>query len=93
MISVVRTKDLKSTTNVEGVLVLMSNGQWYGVTRMLPPRSSWMLRGSTASTTGRISMEDIFMKKCGKKPELQEGIDMLTGVLNGEEAIKDKFSY
>jgi hypothetical protein len=93
MIQVVRTKELKSTTSVEGVLVLMSDGQWYGISRMLPPRSTWMLRGSTASTSGRLSMDDIFMKRCGKKPELQEGVDMLTRVLNGEEPIRDKFSY
>jgi hypothetical protein len=90
MIQVVKTKELRSTTRVEGVLVLMSDGQWYGVSRMCPPRSSWFLRGSTSTGTGRLSMEDIFMKRCTKKPDLQEGIDMLTRVLNGEEPIKDK---
>jgi hypothetical protein len=93
MIEVVKTKELKSTTNVEGVLVLMSNGQWYGVSRLMPPRSPWVIRGSAASRTGRLSMEDIFMKRCVGKPDLQEGVDMLTRVLNGEEPIKDKMSY
>jgi hypothetical protein len=93
MIQVVKTKELKSTTSVEGVLVLMSNGQWYGVSRICPPRSTWMLRGSTATRTGRLSMEDIFMKRCVGKPDLQEGVDMLTRVLNGEEPIKDKMVY
>lgn len=93
MIQVVRTKELKSTTSVEGVLILMSNGEWYGVSRMRPPRSSWYLRGSTASRTGRLSMEDIFLKRCIGQPDLQEGVDMLIRVLNGEEPIKDKIVY
>lgn len=93
MIQVVKTKELKSTTSVEGVLVLMSDGQWYGVSRMMPPRSTWVIRGSSASRTGRLSMDDIFMKRCTSKPDLQEGIDMLTRVLNGEEPIKDKMLY
>lgn len=93
MIQVVKTKELKSTTNVEGILVLMSNGEWYGVSRMMPPRSTWIMRGSAASRTGRLSMENIFMKRCISKPDLQEGIDMLTRVLNGEEPIKDKIVY
>jgi len=93
MIQLVKTKELKSTTNVKGVLALMSNGQWYGVTRLIPPRSSWVLRGSTASKSGRLSMEDIFVKKCVGKPDLQEGIDILTRVLNGEEPIKDKMYF
>lgn len=93
MIQVVKTKELKSTTSVEGVLVLMSNGEWYGVSRMMPPRSTWVIRGSVASRTGRLSMEDIFLKRCTAKPDLQEGVDMLTRVLNGEEPIKDKMLY
>lgn len=90
MIHVVKTKELKSTTKVEGILVLMSNGQWYGISRMQSPPPIWMIRGSLSSRTGRLSMDDIFMKKCLTKPELQEGINMLIGILNGEEPIKDK---
>lgn len=93
MISIVRTKELKSTTNVEGVLLLMSNGEWYGVTRFLPPRAIWYLRGSTSSRSGRLSMTDLFMKGCSTKPDLQEGIDMLVRVLNGETPIKDKLIF
>jgi hypothetical protein len=33
------------------------------------------------------------MKRCVGKPDLQEGVDMLTRVLNGEEPIKDKMIY
>ena len=93
MIQVVKTKELRSTTSVEGVLVLMSDGQWYGVSRMMPPRSTWIIRGSNSTRTGRLSMEDIFLKRCGSKPDIQEGVDMLTRVLNGEEPIKDKILY
>jgi hypothetical protein len=52
-----------------------------------------MLRGSSASRTVRLSMDVIFAKRCTSKPDLQEGVDMLTRVLNGEEPIKDKIIY
>lgn len=91
MIQIVKTKELKSATKVEGVLVQMSNGEWYGVTRMQPPRSVWFIRGSAASRTGRLSMDDIFMKRCTGKPDIQEGVEMLIRVLNGEEPILNKF--
>ena len=93
MLEVVKTKELKSTTRVEGILVQMNNGEWYGVTRVMPPRNSWMLRGAKSSRTGRLEMDDIFMKRCTSKPDLQEGIDMLVRVLNGEEPIKHKIAY
>lgn len=93
MIQVVKTKELKSTTSVEGVLVLMSNGEWYGISRVRPPRSSWYIRGSVSTRTGKLSMEDIFMKKCKEKPDFDEGISILTNVLNGEEPIKDKMIF
>lgn len=90
MIQVVKTKELKSTTKVEGILVLMSDGQWYGISRVMPPRNPWILRGSKSTRTGRLSMDSIFMKHCSNKPDLKEGIDLLVRVLNGEEAVKDK---
>jgi hypothetical protein len=93
MIQIVKTKELRSTTKVEGVMVLMSDGQWYGVSRMQPLRSNWVIRGSNATRTGRLSMEDIFLKRCGSKPDIQEGVDMLVRVLNGEEPIKDNIVY
>jgi hypothetical protein len=93
MIQVVKTKELKSTTRVEGILVQMSNGEWYGVTRSCPPRSSWYLRGSTSTRTGKLSMNDIFMKRCIGQPDLEEGVEILTRVLNGEEAVNDKMTF
>jgi len=92
MIEVVKTKELKSSTKVEGIMVLMSDGNWYGITRMMPPRSPWFLRGSLSSRTGKLSMTDIFMKSFSTKPDLDEGIDMLARILNGETPIKDKFT-
>lgn len=91
MIQIVKTKELKSATKVEGILIQMSNGEWYGVTRVQPPRSPWFLRGSSSSRTGRLSMTDIFMKRCTSKPDIQEGVEMLTRVLNGEEPILNRF--
>lgn len=90
MIEVVKTKELKSSTKVEGILVFMSDGQWYGITRMMPPRSPWFLRGSTSGSTGKLSMNDIFMKSYSSKPSLEEGIDMLVRVLNGETPQKER---
>ena len=93
MLEIVKTKELKSTTKVEGILVQMSNGEWYGVSRAMPPRNPWFIRGSKATQTGRLSMEDIFLKQCREKPSLEEGIQLLVKVLNGGEAPKDKIFY
>jgi hypothetical protein len=92
-LEVVKTKPLKSTTSVEGVQVQMSNGEHYGVTRQTVGRMGWFLRGASASKTGRLSMENVFMKRCIGKPELEEGIILLTQILNGAEAIHDRPTY
>jgi hypothetical protein len=89
-VEVVKTKPLKSTTSVEGVQVQMSNGEHYGVTRQNVSRMGWYLRGASASKTGRLSMENVFMKRCIGKPEIEEGVELLTLILNGAEAINDK---
>lgn len=91
MIEIVKTKELKSTTKVEGIMVLMSNGEWYGITRLMPARSPWIIRGSSSTRTGRLSNTDIFTKMCTSKPDLLEGIGILKEILNGKEPIKDKF--
>jgi len=92
MIQLVKTKELKSSTKVEGIMVLMSDGEWYGITRMMPPRSPLFMRGSVSRKNGKLSMVDIFMKSFATKPTLEEGIEMLTLILNGEKAVKDKFT-
>jgi len=93
MLEIVKTKELKSTTRVEGILVQMSNGEWYGVSRAMPPRNPWFIRGSKATRTGRLSMENIFLKQCREKPTLEEGIELLVNVLNGGDAPQDKIFY
>lgn len=83
-IEVVKTKEMKSTTKVEGILVQMSNKQWYAITRLQPPRFSWYLRCAPSTTTGRQSMtEEIFMYPTKGKPDIEEGITELKNVLNG----------
>jgi hypothetical protein len=92
-LEVVKTKPLKSTTSVEGVQVQMSNGEHYGVTRQNIGRMGWFLRGASASKTGRLSMENVFMKRCVGKPEIEEGVTLLTQILNGADAIHDRPTY
>lgn len=84
-------KDLKSTTNVEGKVIKMSDGKWYGVCRMCPPRDSWYIRGFNSTTTGRLGKE-LFMKRVGVKPTFEECIETLVNSLNGEEIKSDKFN-
>lgn len=94
MIEILKEKPLKSTTAVEGVLLHASNGNHYGITRQFIPRNGWFLRGSDSTKTGKISMNNIFMKRCNGKPELQEGITILLQILNGEtDVINDKVTY
>jgi hypothetical protein len=94
MIEIVKTKPIKSTTAVEGVLVQTSNGNFFGVTRQNISRNGWFLRGAEATKTGKISMQNVFMKRCiGGKPELEEGVTLLLEILNGAEAVNDKVIY
>jgi hypothetical protein len=93
MIKIIKTKKLNSTTSVTGTLVQASDGQWYSVTMLQPPRNPWFLRATKSSSTGRPSPDEIFMKKCKGKPEIQEAVDMLVGVLNGEEPIRDRMAF
>lgn len=95
MIEVIKTKEMRSTTKVEGILVQMSNKQWYGITRMMPPRFGWYLRCAPSTTTGRMSLDDnVFMIRTKGKEEFQVGIDYLLDILNGKkEAIVDMPDY
>jgi len=93
MIEITKTKKLNSTTKVTGTIVQMSDGEWYCVTLFRPARNPWFLRGSKSTTTGRVSDVDIFLKKYINQPDIQEGIDMLLGVLNGETPILDKMAF
>lgn len=97
MIQVLKTKEMKSTTNVEGLLVQMDNKQWYAITRMQPARFGWYLRCGPCTSTGKMDlMKDIlYMIPTGNtKEEFQVGIDYLVDILNGnKEAVIDMPNY
>lgn len=86
MITLLKTKELKSTTNVEGILAQTSEKIWYEITRVMPPKNPWIMRAIPATPAGRSKIsEQVYMMRCKTKPDLQEGVDLLIKVLNGEE--------
>tara|TARA_R100000742_G_C4256372_1_gene74252 strand:- start:630 stop:929 length:300 start_codon:yes stop_codon:yes gene_type:complete len=87
MIQVLRTKPMKSTTKVEGILVQMSNKEWYSITRMQPPRFGWYLRCAPSTSTGKMTFgnEVFIFPTGGTKAEFEVGIKELTDILNGEK--------
>jgi len=95
-IKIVKTKKLISTTSVEGILVQVTGGEWYAVTRLKPRGNPWYSRACIATSTGRLSMEMsdmVFMKSHLEQPSLEEAIDLLTSILNGAEPIIDLPAY
>ena len=44
MIKIIKEKPIKSTTSVEGILIQVTGGQWYGITRFRPARNPWLGR-------------------------------------------------
>ena len=97
MIQIIKEKPLKSTTNVQGLLVQMKGGQWYGLTKMQPPRNSWFGRAGKSTSTGRIDFDRnaaIFMKRYTSEPTFEELKELLLDILNnGAEAPKDEMVY
>lgn len=90
MIQVVKTKPMKSSTKVEGLLVQMDNKQWYAITRMMPARFGWYLRCGPCTSTGKMDLinDILYMIPTKNKEEFQVGIDLLLDILNGnKEAI------
>jgi hypothetical protein len=87
MIQVIKTKEMKSTTKVEGLLVQVDNKQWYAITRMQPARFGWYLRCAPSTSTGKLNFgNELYMYPTGnKKAEFQEGIDELLDILNGKK--------
>ena len=87
MITVLRTKPMKSTTKVEGILVQMSNKEWYSITRMMPPRFGWYIRCAPSTSTGKMMFgnEVFFYPTGGTKAEFDDGIKELTAVLNKQK--------
>jgi hypothetical protein len=95
-ITVIKTKPLKSTTNVEGVLVQCSNNNWYAVLTMRPSRNPWYMKAVSATSTGRTNItEEQFSKRCtgNIRPNVEDGTQILLNALNGLEVPKDKISY
>lgn len=95
-ITVVKTKPLKSTTSVEGVLVQCSNNNWYAIIAMRPSRNPWYMKAVSATSTGRTNItEEQFSKRCtgSVKPDVEEGTQILLNALNGLEVPKDKIAY
>lgn len=97
MIQVLKTKEMKSTTSVEGLLVQMDNKQWYAITRMQPARHGWYLRCGPCTSTGKMDLiKDVLymIPTGGNKEEFQVGIDYLVDILNGnKEAVIDMPNY
>jgi hypothetical protein len=96
MIKIVKEKPIKSSTRVEGILVQVSGGQWYGITRFQAPRNPWIGRATKSTTTGRMDFgkgTETFQKTSSAKPKWDDLKIMLIDVLNGGEAIIDKINY
>jgi len=97
MIEIMKEKPLKSTTNVQGLLVQITGGQWYGLTKMQPPRNNWFGRAGKSTTTGRIDFDRkaaLFMKRYKSEPTFDEIKQLLLDVLNNKaEAPKDEMIY
>jgi len=96
MIKIVKEKPIKSTTSVEGILVQVTGGQWYGITIFRPARNPWLGRASKSTTTGRMEFtagSETFQMQFKDKPTFEELKITLVNVLNGEEPVKCKINY
>ena len=96
MIKIVKEKPIKSSTSVEGILVQVTGGQWYGITAFRPARNPWLGRASKSTTTGRMEFtrgSETFQMRFNEKPTFEELKTTLIEVLNGAEAIKDQINY
>ena len=98
MIEIIKQKPIKSSTSVEGIIVQITGGQWYGITVFQPARNPWMGRCGKSSSTGRMDFgfgTELFQTRFKEKPEGFEGLKtMLIDVLNGKsEPIKHEINY
>ena len=97
MIKIIKEKGLKSTTKVEGLLVQVTGGQWYGLTRFAPPRNPWFGRAGKSTSTGRMDFgrdQAVFMKSYRSQPEWEELKTILLDVLNDkQESPQDMMTY
>jgi hypothetical protein len=92
MIQIIKEKPLKSTTNVKGILVRVTGGDWYALTKYQPPRNPWYGRAVKSTSTGRIDFNSnpVYVKKYDASPELEELKTLLINVLNGAESPQDR---
>jgi hypothetical protein len=97
MIKIIKEKGLKSSTKVEGILVQVTGGQWYGITRFFPSRNPWFGRAGKSTSTGKIDFgrdQAVFMKWYKSQPDWEELKTILLDVLNNKvEAPQDKMTY
>lgn len=97
MIQIIKEKPLKSTTNVQGLIVQVTGGQWYGLTKMQPPRNTWFGRAGKSTSTGRMDYDRsaaLFMKSYRSEPTFEEIKELLLDILNnGVEAPRDEMVY
>ena len=85
MIKIVKEKPIKSTTSVEGILVQVTGGQWYGITAFRPARNPWLGRASKSTTTGRMEFtagSETFQMQFKEKPTFEELKEILIGLLS-----------
>jgi len=92
MIEIIKEKPLKSTTSVKGILVRVTGGDWYALTKYQPSRNPWYGRAAKSTSTGRIDFNSnaIFVKRYTQVPELEELKTLLINVLNGAESPQDR---
>tara|TARA_R110000772_G_scaffold17825_1_gene49542 strand:+ start:154 stop:444 length:291 start_codon:yes stop_codon:yes gene_type:complete len=96
MIKIIKEKPIKSTTKVEGILVQVTGGQWYGITIFQPARNPWIGRAGKSTTTGKMDFgrgTELFQQFYTAKPNFEELKIMLVSVLNGAEPAKYEISY
>jgi hypothetical protein len=96
MFEIIKEKPIKSSTKVEGILIQVTGGQWYGITRFRAARNPWMGRAIKSTTTGRMDItsgNEVFQKRFNSNPEWDVLKKMLIDVLNGAEPVKDKLSF
>ena len=96
MIEIVKEKPIKSSTLVEGILIQVTGGQWYGITIFQPVRNPWLGRASKSTTTGKMDFArgtEVYQQHFKEKPNFEELKTTLLEVLNGAEPVKFQISY
>ena len=96
MIEIIKEKPIKSSTKVEGILIQVTGGQWYGITRFQAARNPWMGRAAKSTNTGRMEFtrgSETFQQTFNAEPNFEELKATLINVLNGAEPVKYQIAY